>query len=107
MSKENRKISKEYHKCYMQKCKKEQKDVDALHNEHKIFMKILNKLVDNNTITMEDFFRLVKANADKIRSDPKQTILHQPKRKMRQIIYFLVSVNDLIKETNYLHLTVC
>ena len=46
MSKENRKISKEYHKCYMQKCKKEQKDVDALHNEHKIFMKILNKLVD-------------------------------------------------------------
>ena len=38
-------------------------------------MKILNRLVDNNTITMEDFFRLLKANADKIRSDPKQTIL--------------------------------
>ena len=37
----------------------------------------------------------------------KNCELHQPKRKMRQIIYFLVSVNDLIKETNYLHLTVC
>lgn len=70
-----RTVSKEYHKCFMQKCKKEQKQLDQLHKEHQNFIKILNTLKNKEYVTEEEFFRLLKANSDRIRSDPLQSTI--------------------------------
>jgi hypothetical protein len=88
-------ISRDYHKCFAQKCKLEQKQVAILHNEHKTFIKILNKLVEKGTITRDEFFHLLKANADRISDDPIQTSLSDCKLKQCYDLFYRYTMMDM------------
>jgi hypothetical protein len=88
-------ISKDYHKCFAQKCELEQKQVDILHNEHKTFMKILNRLEENGTITRDEFFRLLNANAHRIGKDPIHTSLTDCKLKQCYDLFYRYTMMDM------------
>jgi hypothetical protein len=93
--KEFRNISKEYRKCFQKKCRTEQKQINILQAEHQTFMKILNRLVDNNTITRDEFWRLLKANADRIGSDPVQISFIDCKLNQCYDLYYKYIMADI------------
>ena len=79
--KQFQKISNDYHKCFKQKCKPEQKQLDELHKAHKTFIQILSALQSNKDITMDEYFRLLKANSDRIRHHAYQNAVTECKLK--------------------------